>query len=308
MKTKFDSFLKSTNVRELKPVFKAMNLLLGAGQLIFPNSVANFVRKRFFTPQCKPLSDRQKVWLEKAESFKVPFHNTKLNAWKIGSGPAILFVHGWNGRGVQFYPFFQDCLDAGYSVIFYDATAHGDSGEDMTNYLDMTECLTTIYRYNFDDEIAGIIAHSMGAGVVINHLTDHAVDIPIVCIAPALKLLELLFQSFQFHGIPKKTFVNLILKVEEQYQIPIETRNPIDLIQQLKTDILIIHDVSDKITPINPSISVAGELNNVVLLKTTGLGHSFILKNPDVVKSSIRFIQQRDVDRQKPEVIDDLAV
>lgn len=308
MKTKFDPFLKSTNVRSLRQMFKALNIILGVGQWVFPGAVADFVRKKFFTPQCKPLSSQKEQWLQKAEPFEVPFHSTHLCAWKIGSGPAILFAHGWNGRGVEFYPFFQKCLDAGYSVLFYDATAHGKSGGDMTNYLDMTDCFKTIKQYDFGSEIAGVVAHSMGAGVAINQLSYQPADIPIVCIAPALKLFELLFQSFQYHGIPKNTYINLILEVEEQYQIPLETRNPIDLIRKLKNDILIIHDESDKITPIGPSISVNKEHGNVRLMKTKGLGHSFILKNPEVVKKSIKFIQNQGIDRQKPEAINDMMV
>jgi len=308
MKTKYDIFIKSSKVRELSPSFKLTRFLLGAGQWIFPNAVANFVRERFFIPKCKPLSNEHQGWISRAESFKVPFKDTSISAWKIGSGPPILFVHGWNGRGVQFYPFFQSCFDAGYSVVFYDATGHGASGGKLTHYLDMTNCFSEIYNYNFGEEITGIIGHSMGAGVAINYLTDHPADVPLVFISPALKLFELLFHSFQYHGIPKRTYVNLILDLEAQYQISLDTRNPIDLIRYLDNDILIIHDESDKITPIAPSISASEKLVNVELMKTRGLGHNHILKDPGVINSSICFLQDQGLRSQKPESINKTAI
>ncbi len=289
----FSSFIKSTNVRDFNIKLVSMNIAFSMANAFFPKSTLNFLKRRFFTPISKPLTSQQAKWHSRSEQINIPFNKMKFKAWKIGSGPAILFAHGWNGQGVQFQHFFQDFLDAGYSVIFYDSPAHGASDGDMTNYYEMTACLDAIFQYEFEDEIVGVVAHSMGASVIINYLHDNPKFMPLVLIAPALSLLELLFKSFQSHGIPKHIYFKLMWEFENQYQIPLETRNPIDLIKELNNQILIIHDKNDIITSLTDSAIIANGMQNVNLIETEGLGHNHLLKDAQVSRKSLNFIYSR---------------
>jgi pimeloyl-ACP methyl ester carboxylesterase len=256
------------------------------------------VRNRFFTPTTKPLTKAQNKWIESAISIQVDSRGKKIQLWRIGQGPALLFIHGWNGRGVQFQRFFQPALDAGYSVLFFDAPAHGDSEGDMTNYLEVTECINSIFNHEVGKDIIGVVAHSLGASAIINHLSRHQNSLRVVLIAPALRLLELLFTSFHIHGVPNKTAVTLLEEVEEDFQIPLETQNPIDLIHQLSNNILIVHDRKDKTTPIGPSIQVAKERINTDLVETEGFGHNRLLKQKRVIEKAILFIKSKDASSQ----------
>ena len=99
----------------------------------------------------------QRDWLRVSEVHNLTMGDRQVKVWKTGDGPAILFAHGWNGRGAQFCHFFQPFIDAGYSVIYYDAPAHGESDGDMTNYLEMTACLDLILKADFGTPIVGIV-------------------------------------------------------------------------------------------------------------------------------------------------------
>lgn len=296
--SKFDPFIKRTNVRNINFAFTLLNKAFIIGQFVYPKAVTNFVREKFFTPVTKPLTKPQKSWIKRAFLHKIECRGKELSVWKIGDGPSILFVHGWNGRGAQFQRFFQPLLDAGYSVIFYDAPAHGLSGGEMTNYLEITESIEKIFDHEIGKDITGVIAHSLGTSALINQLSRHHTDIPIALIAPALYLMELLFTNFQLHGIPKKTYLKLLAEVENTFQIPLETQNPIDLIYTIKNEVLIIHDRDDKTTPIGPSIQVANDLDNVELVETKGLGHSHLLKNKIVVDSVVNFLKEQALQKQ----------
>jgi pimeloyl-ACP methyl ester carboxylesterase len=292
--SKFDPFIKRTNVRNIKIIFSILNKIFILGQWIYPKAVADFVRKKFFRPVTKPLTKQQEAWINKAVSYKIKSRDKIISAWKIGEGPAILFVHGWNGRGVQFQRFFQPSLDAGYSVIFFDAPAHGISEGDMTNYLEITELLEQIFIQDLGKNIVGVIAHSLGTSAIINHMSRYHSEIPLVLVAAALHLMELLFANFQMHGVPKKTYLKLVREVEEQFQIPLETQNPIDLIYKIDNDILVIHDKNDQTTPIAPAIQVADDLGNVELIMTEGYGHSLLLKKEDVIERALSFVKIKD--------------
>ena len=288
----FENYIKSTNGRILKPSFRILNGVLTMGEWIYPKGVADFVRKKYFTPITKSLTNAQEQWISSANLYKIQSRGRQISAWKIGEGPSILFVHGWNGRGVQFQRFFQPALDAGYSVIFFDAPAHGRSEGDMTNYLEITESLQSIFNHDIGKNIKGVIAHSLGASAIINHFSRHHAEIPIVLISPALQLMELLVASFQMHGVPKLTYLKLMREVEEQFQIRLETQNPIDLIHHIDNEIFIIHDKDDKMTPIEPAIQVSDILSNVEILETEGYGHSRILSQKFVVDKAIKYLKK----------------
>lgn len=302
--SKFDPFIKRTNVRNINFTYSLLNKVFRLGQLIYPKAVADFVRTKFFTPVTKPLTKPQQAWINKAFLYKIQSRDKQLSVWKIGEGPSILFAHGWNGRGVQFQRFFQPTLDAGYSVIFFDAPAHGLSEGDMTNYLEITESMKHIFNHEIGKDIAGVIAHSLGASAIINHMSRHNNEVPIVLVAGALQLMELLFTNFLIHGVPRKTYLKLLKEVEDAFQIPLETQNPIDLISELNNDVLIIHDKGDKTTPIGPAIRIAKELENVTLIETEGLGHSLLLKNKTVINNALNFIHVKtEKTRSKKEVV-----
>ncbi len=252
----------------------------------------------FLLQLTKPITKAQNKWMERATSIQVDSRGKKIQLWRIGKGPALLFIHGWNGRGVQFQRFFQPALDAGYSVLFFDAPAHGYSEGEMTNYLEVTESINAIFNHGPGKDIVGVVAHSLGASAIINHLTRHANPIRLVLVAPALRLLELLFASFHMHGVPDRTSIKLIKEVEEEFQIPLETQNPIDLIYQLSNNMLIIHDKKDKTTPVEPSIQVSKQLGNIELMNTVGFGHNRLLKQKQVIDKAIHFIKTKDVSSQ----------
>ena len=285
-----ETYIKSTNVRKLKYPFSLLNKLFLLGQVLYPPAVSNFVRTKFFTPQVKPLTKTQQKWLERANRFSLQVRGRQINYWKIGEGPSLLFVHGWNGRGVQFQRFFEPALDAGFSVLFFDAPAHGDSEGETTNYMEITEVLAHLFKEDQTQDLAGVIAHSLGTSAVINHMSTHKRNVPIVLISAALRLMELLIYNFELHGVPRKTYVKLIREVEEEFQLPMDTQNPVDLIYKIENQTLIIQDTKDTTTPIGPAEIVSSDLEHVSLIKTEDLGHTKILKKQIVVEEALSFI------------------
>ena len=146
------------------------------------------------------------------------------------------------------------------------------------------------------------MAHSLGTSAVINHMSRHQSDIPVVFVAAALRLMELLISSFQVHGVPKKTYLKLLGEVEEAFQIPLETQNPIDLIPKIKNPVLIIHDKGDRTTPIAPARMVTSQLKNVDLVETEGYGHNQLLKKKMVIDNALGFISNYHMKQQQREL------
>jgi hypothetical protein len=66
------------------------------------------------------------IWNE-AAPFSVAVRGQPVRAWRWGSGPAVLLVHGWGGRARQLAAFVSPLVHAGFSVVALDAPRAGAS-------------------------------------------------------------------------------------------------------------------------------------------------------------------------------------
>ena len=78
----------------------------------------------FMTPRRHALHDWETVLLQQGSPLKLA---NRLVARTFGTGPRVLLVHGWEGRGVNLGKFIAPLVDAGYQAIALDGPAHGES-------------------------------------------------------------------------------------------------------------------------------------------------------------------------------------
>ena len=273
----------STNVRYIKARQRGTHVLLTALWYLAPNATKNIILKGFFKPTSDALTPLERQFLENGTSFHIHVHNNKIRCWKWGQGPGILFVHGWNGRGANFAYFFKSFIDAGYSVITYDAPAHGESEGHVTNYFELSDTVRSFLDPSHDFNIKGIIAYSIGASAAINCISKDKPCIDAVLIAPALKLKEILFNAFNHHGVPKIVYQSLVSEMEEYYGYDVHQDNPDVLAKTIFTKMLIVHDRDDRTISYMDSKILSEKTDNVYLHTTEGLGHKRILRDNAVV-------------------------
>jgi hypothetical protein len=273
----------STNVRYIKAKQRGTHVLLTALWHLAPNATKNIILKGFFKPTSYALTPLERQFLENSTSFHIHVHDKEIRCWKWGSGPGILFVHGWNGRGVNFAYFFKPFIDAGYSVITYDAPAHGKSEGHVTNYFELSDTVRAFLNPSHGFNIQGIIAYSIGASAAINCISKDKPSVDAVLIAPALKLKEILFNAFNHHGVPESVYRNLVGEMERYYGYDVHQDNPYVLAKTISTKMLIVHDKDDRTIPYTDSKILSEKTDNFFLHTTEGLGHKQILRDNAVV-------------------------
>lgn len=283
---------KSTNVRfdGLSQQLKRFSMI--AAGLFFPQKTKSYLEQVFFKPVRKTVSREKQQWLDRGESFQITVHNKKIQCWRWGTGPSILAVHGWSGIGVDLFPFFPLLLRQGYSVITFDAPAHGSSEGRQTNYFEMTDTVRELVRKIGTDSLAGIIAHSLGGAAVINCLSKEKISPKTVLIAPALKLRELLFNTFNKNGVPKRLYTSIMAEIENKYGYSLKQDNPYILLEHLDVDVLIAHDQKDRMVPFADAQTIASKHRNIFLHQTKGLGHNHILKDKNTSQTLIDYLTQ----------------
>ncbi len=292
----------STNVR-----FNSMNqqlkrLSISTVGLFFPSKTKSILKQLFFKPARKLITKKEQKWIDKARNYQIKVHDKTIQCWQWGEGPSILAIHGWNGMGANLYPFFSPLLQKGYSIVAFDAPAHGNSEGELTNYFEFTDTVRAMVNSIGKDSLAGIVAHSLGGAAAINCLSKEKIHTKTVLIAPALKLKELLFNTFRKNGVPKRWYTSIIAEIEEEYGYSIELDNPYSLLEHLNSEVMIAHDHGDTMVPFKDASNIASQHSNIFLHATKGLGHKHIIKDEGTVDVVLQYLTHSVLGRNSLQV------
>ena len=273
----------STNVRSKTLRLKMFTIYLWCLWRVAPAIARHTIFKNFFTPRRYPLTDDQRRTLERGRRFHIHVNGKRVVCWKWGTGPVVLLVHGWNGRGVHLGAYMTPLLDAGYAVMTFDAPAHGESEGSTTNYFEFTDTIRAILGSAHGSTITGIVAHSIGGAASIAALAKENRTVSMALIAPALKIRELLHNTFSHYGIPRPLYLDIISRVEERHGYDLRVDNPCDLAAMVPLPFLIAHDRNDTLIPYMDARKLHKEFPHVSLLTTSGLGHKRLISDPEVM-------------------------
>jgi len=276
---------KSTNV-----LIRSMNSLFWALWQVTPTYASKLILRLLFRPKSiRQRPDERANW-EKGTAFQIKIHNRTIHGRYWGDGPGVLFVHGWNGRGSQFHRFVESTVSSGHRAIAFDGPAHGESQGSYTTYFEFTDVVRAFLRRDAGMPAEKGIAHSFGAGAVINAVHKEELTPDIVLIAPALALEEFLHDSFQKLGFPFRLFQKLIQSLEKLYGYNLRRDNPHRLLQHVKIPLLVIHDKADKTIPYSATIGSVKNRPNILLHSTEGLGHTKILRESVAIDAAMNHL------------------
>src|SRR5262249_35923574 len=126
----FHAMENSTIVRSSKPprwlpIVRPANRLLSA---LAPSAAVRLAERAFLTPPRSRRPDTELTLLSTARARPLFVGGRHIEVWLWGSGPTVLLVHGWGGRGAQLGAFVEPLVTRGFSVVTFDAPGHGASG------------------------------------------------------------------------------------------------------------------------------------------------------------------------------------
>ena len=106
MSKQFESVPKNrTNVRVENWKRSALRAGLTTAWTLAPRATENRVEALFFRPAAYPLSEEGARWLKTGRAFRISVGEKTVQGWEWGHGPAVLFVHGWNGSGYLWHSY-----------------------------------------------------------------------------------------------------------------------------------------------------------------------------------------------------------
>ena len=214
-----------------------------------------------------------------------------LYSWGDGVRP-VLFLHGWESRGSRVAPLVQPLLDAGFSPVSFDAPGHG-AAASRGNSLPFYRLIALFVQERWGAP-AAIVGHSFGVPAAFYALKTGVSAGCLVGVAGPCRF-DLPPEDFSRRlGLRPSVARDLRRRVETALAPLTDVWSALsaDYRPELVTvPIFLVHDDGDQTVPLaeaERTKAAFGERAELVV--TTGLGHSRILADADVVQRIVAFV------------------
>ena len=251
------------------------------------------VYQAFFSPSRYEVKPSDKETIEWGNNYRIPFDGGELAVTTWGNnGPAVLLMHGWGGARAQMTGFVAPLLFAGYRVVAYDQPAHGESDGKMTNILEIAPTMDLIREK--EDDFDAIIAHSFGTLITSHALVNRNFPPPskLVYFGAFNWLLDSLPRFQIAADLPDEAINGLRDMIYENFGKGIlDAIVNESLVPHIDIPVLMFHDVTDNVTPVEDSRAIARAWKNARYVETNGLGHRGALQSKEIHEQVVRFLK-----------------
>ncbi|OLT23739.1 hypothetical protein BJF78_31635 [Pseudonocardia sp. CNS-139] len=243
-------------------------------------SAADYTADAILTPRRRPAEEWEEPAAVSAVTHALPSGNV-VSTWG-DTGPAVLLVHGWEGRSTQFAGLIRAVVAGGRRAVAVDAPGHGRSpdgefspvrhGEALLEALPRFAPFDALVTHSFGSTSA---FHAMRHGLAVNRMA---------LISPLVSLSGRLTKFAEQVGMAPAQRAEFLAVLQERLGVPVPDLD-IDTLPEPAVPVLLCHDADDREVPAAPTRTLAELWPNATLLLTTGLRHRRILTEPAVVKA-----------------------
>ena len=264
----------------------SIRLFFGLIGRLSPALAGRLAAKLFARPRRHARPAREQALLARGEPVALP-DGLRATAW--GAGPAVLLVHGWEGRGAQLGALVDPLVAAGYRVVALDGPAHGDSPGRTTTGPEFARALAT--TRDTIGPLAAIVGHSFGGFTSLLAISHGLTADRLVVIGAPSSVPEILREFQQLIGLPGHAMPAMVQALERRVHATMESFDVASFAPQVTIPVLVIHDTDDAEVPFADGLRLS-ELLGARLITTSGLGHRRILYAFEVVSAIVEFIEE----------------
>jgi pimeloyl-ACP methyl ester carboxylesterase len=238
------------------------------------------------TPRDLPPRDWELPLVAKSERITLRFG---LSALRWGQGPAVLLMHGWEGRPTQFASLITALVDAGYSVVALDGPAHGRSPGSEANVVLFARAMLEAAAEL--PPLQAVIGHSMGGASAMLAVQLGLRTETLVTIAAPARILGVLRGFARYVGLPPKARSAFIRQVEQDVGMRAATLDVAHY--QLDMPGLIVHAEDDSMVSVKESQLIHEAWFDSRLLRLQEGGHQRVLADPRVIDGVLSLLAGR---------------
>jgi pimeloyl-ACP methyl ester carboxylesterase len=279
---------------------KAAARSLGAAA---PGLAAAWGERLFLTPRRPRRSRTAEAVLARGQQRMVKLAGEKVAVWSWGEGPRVLLVHGWSGYGGQLTAFVAPLVEAGFSVVTYDAPGHGVSSGRTSSLPELAEMVGEVAHATGGPY--AVVAHSLGAAATAVAVKDGLKVERAVFVSPPADPRWGIQWFGEWLGLPEEVRRGMAARIEARFGIALRELALPNFVPFLKgvPPLHIFHDVGDREVPLTAGEAVARVWPGARLTRTEGLGHHRILYAPQVLEAAVAFLAEARDARPSLEVL-----
>lgn len=290
-----NSNYKDSKIETAKPISQSLLRFLkfyfSTVGLVVPKKAVNFALALFTTPRIRAVHTRTDAIIENAVKKIVLIENNEIMTYRWGNfEKTILLAHGWESRGTALRMFVKPLNALSFSVLAFDAPAHGESSGKTCSLPQSAFVISELLNQN---NVCGIIAHSFGCACSMYALQFYAqkyepIRVAFMAVPPKPQtILEGFLSRIKISDRLKQRVISKILSQYPNLEKFDPTLSEPDVsIEKL----LIVQDSTDDVTPVPVAKNIIAHWEKAHLIITEGYGHYRLAKNPDVVKRIVQFL------------------
>jgi pimeloyl-ACP methyl ester carboxylesterase len=262
-------------------------------QQVAPETAARVAERLFFTPP-RPRRDVPAALdrvLAAAHRFTLEVERRQVVGWRWGHGPAVYLVHGWGSRGIRLAGLVPPLLEAGCSVVTFDAPGHGFSGRGMSSIPEFALALDAMVQRQ--GAAHAVIAHSLGAAATALAVSRGLLVERLVFLAPPADPVAWVAAFTQRLGLHEDVVARMQARSERRLRLHWTDLNVPRAAASMTVPLLIAHDENDDKVAWREGAAIAAAWPGAKLITTRGLGHGGVVRAPEVVREVVAFATAR---------------
>lgn len=273
-----------------------LGAVVRAADRLSPAWGAGLAARLFTTTRRRRMPAREAAWLQPAERSTIVVGPWRLAAWTweaVGDtegGPAVLLVHGWEGRASQLGAVGTAFAAAGYRAVAVDLPAHGETAGRRTNLYEMAAAVEGLAERL--GPLAAIVAHSFGAAATTVALSRRLAVEKLAYLAPSEDFDHFTGIFGRWLGLEPGLVLRMQRAIEQRVGVGWDELRGAHLAPAMTTPLLIFHDEHDTDVPASHGLTYAARWPGARLITTRGLGHRKILRQPEVVEAVVDWVQR----------------
>ncbi len=259
---------------------------------VLPGAMANSIIRSLAGMTRRPAvssSERQAMALARRMRYG---ENNKNVAWGWGTGPLVIFVHGWGGRAAQMAPLAVHVASLGFRSVAIDVTGHGDSPERHTRWDYFLKDIAALTQ-SLDEEVYAYVGHSAGAlsMMAARGLKGiHAQRYACIC-APSFPFPPI--NVIQKKLNPKEAVLESYKRyIAEQFETTWEQLQNGCSYANAGSDTLLFYDETDRFVDHSEGDRIRILCPGAELVKTSAYSHQKILSAPELARTLGAFLKK----------------
>jgi pimeloyl-ACP methyl ester carboxylesterase len=238
------------------------------------------------------------------ETVHVDTAHGNVAAWRVGTGPAVLLVHGWRDSARLWDPLMSELLARGRSFVAFDLPGHGFSEGDRCLSVEVPDAVSAVAAAL--GPIDAAVAHSFACegtalavaeGVPVERLVliappvayrspgDTAGDAPDAGRQRWRRIAAELGFDPAVGDVAIETYVASLGPFRSKWKLT-------DGLAGLPTDVLLLASVDDERFDVGSARALVADLSRCAFVGLAGLDHRASARDTTAIDAIVRFLEQ----------------